>query len=259
MEKGILKFLAETAVAAGKIHLKYFRKPHHVQTKKNAGIVTDADKASEAYILKKLSRNYKNSTIITEESGEFAGDRSLCWVIDPLDGTTNFAHGYPWFCVSIAAYSDGEPLAGAVYQPVSKELFLAERGKGTTLNGKRVHVSKTKKLEQGLLGTGLYYTCKGQALTKELKIFRRVSERVLGLRRAGAAALDLAYVACGRFDGYWQKGLSSWDVAAAYLLIEEAGGKVSGYRGQKTNIFAQEAVASNGKIHRSLVNLIDPK
>lgn len=254
---GITRFLTKTASEAGDVLLKYFGRVRRIERKRNEGIVTEADKAAERVILKKLLRNFPDSSIVTEESGEYQGSRSLQWYIDPLDGTTNYAHGFPWFCVSIGVHEDGRPLAGVVFQPVTKELFTAEAGKGAWLNGKRLRVSRTTGLRDALLGTGFYYS-KGARLGREVTIFRRMNEKVLGVRRPGSAALDLAQVASGRYDGFWERGLKCWDVAAGYLLVTEAGGKVTDYRGKPTDVFLGEALASNVGLHRKLVSLLSP-
>ena len=249
------KFLLSTAAETGEILMKYFHRKHRIEKKPGAGIVTEADKAAENYILKKIYRNYPESSIITEESGEFRRSESLCWVIDPLDGTSNYAHGFPWFCVSIGLYADGKPRAGVIYHPILKEMFYAAAGRGAYLNGKRIHVSSTVRLDEALLATGFYYS-KGKTLRREVEGFGKMNEAARGVRRPGSAALDLAFVACGRFDGFWEKGLSSWDVAAGFLMVTEAGGKITDYRGRKTTMFAQQVVASNGKIHGKMVSKV---
>ncbi|MFM8270469.1 MAG: inositol monophosphatase family protein [Pseudomonadota bacterium] len=242
-------------LGAGRILLDYFHKPHTIEIKPGAGIVTEADKAAESYVLKQILRKFPKSSIITEEAGEYPGGRDLIWVIDPLDGTSNYAHGFPWFCVSIGLYEGDKALAGGIYHPVMKEFFFAERGRGSFLNGKKLQVSQCTRFSESLLGTGFYYSKKKQ-LAEEMKIFHRLNEKVLAVRRPGSAALDLACVAAGRFDGFWERGLSSWDVAAGILLVEEAGGKVTDYSGRKTNLFGSEIVASNRRIHKDLVKAI---
>lgn len=249
------KFLIDSALGAGKILLKTFRGKLKIEHKLNAGIVTQADKAAEAYLMKRIQKELPGSSMITEESGKFMKDHELCWIMDPLDGTSNYAHGFPWFCVSIGLHRNGVAEAGVIYNPVIGEMFFAERGKGAFLNGKRIKVSTAKTLETALLGTGFYYS-KGQTLAAEIEIFKSVCEEVLAVRRPGSAALDLAYVACGRYDGFWERGLSAWDVAAGYLLVEEAGGMITNYRGQSTTAFDKEAVATNGKIHPRILELI---
>ncbi len=252
---GAAAFLKETAEETGKILMRYFTKVRRIEKKAGAGIVTEADKFAEDFILKKISRKFPGSSIITEESGEYKREGSLCFVIDPLDGTSNYAHGFPWFCVSIALYQDGEPFAGVIFQPVTREMFFAQKGKGTRLNGRLVHVTKEKEISNSLLGTGFYYS-NGQRLTEEMAIFHRVNEVALGVRRPGAAALDLAFVAAGRYEGFWERGLSPWDVAAGFLMVEEAGGKVTDYRGNATDLHQRECLATNGRIHSQILDLV---
>ncbi len=253
--KSYKKFLQSTAKDAGDVLMRYFRKKILIQEKPGAGIVTEADKAAEKLILSRLSRNYPKSSIITEESGEYRRDDSLIWVIDPLDGTSNYAHGFPWFCVSIGLYEEGKPRAGVIYHPTLNEMFYAEKGKGASVNGKSIRVSRTKKIQSALLATGFYYS-KGKDLSRQVEIFRRMNEAARGVRRPGSAALDLAYVACGRFDGFWERGLSPWDVAAGFLLVEEAGGKISNYRGRPTGLHDREVVASNSLLHPTMVRAL---
>ena len=241
-------FLKELAHGAGAILMKYFDKKHQIEVKPNAGIVTEADKAAEAYLVKNILRKFPESSIITEETGEYRGESELLWITDPLDGTSNYAHGFPWFCVSIGLYFNGKPRAGVIYQPFTKELFYAEKGKGAFLNGKRIRVSKTKKLAEALVGTGFYYS-KSRTLAAEVDVFQEMNEKALAVRRPGSAALDLACVASGRFDGFWERGLSSWDVAAGFLLVEEAGGVVTNYEGKPTSVFEGYCLATNGHIH----------
>jgi len=253
-------FLTEIALGAGAIHMKYFRKKIRIQEKPGAGIVTEADLKSEAYLLKKIKGTFPSSEVITEESGlhKKAGNR-FRWIIDPLDGTSNYAHGFPWFCVSIGVEDEGELVAGAIYHPVLKELFLAEKGKGAYLyEGKRrqrLQVSKTARMQDSLLGTGFYYF-KGMELDREVDRFGRVCEQAQAVRRPGAAALDMAYVACGRYDGFWERGLSAWDVAAGFLLIQEAGGKVTDYAGKTVSVMDSEVLASNGILHGALSQIL---
>lgn len=247
----------DVAKGAGSIHLRYFKKTHRIIHKPHAGIVTEADKESEKYILKKIFSRFPESSIITEESGAFGGN-SLVWIIDPLDGTSNYAHGFPWFCVSIGVWDETGPRAGVIYNPVYQETFYAEKDQGAYFNSDRIHVSATTSVKNSLLGTGFYYS-KGTKLRREIEIFRRVNERALGVRRPGSAALDLAYVACGRYDGFWERGLSPWDIAAGWLLVEEAGGFITDYAGKPTSLNSGEIVASNSQIHRELVSIIGKK
>jgi len=249
------KFMVEIGDGAGAVLLKYFKKVKHIERKPNAGIVTEADKHAESYLIKKIFKQFPQSSIITEETGTHGANQELVFVLDPLDGTTNYAHGFPWFCVSIGVYEAGRPRAGLIYHPLTKERFFAETGKGAFLNGKRLRVSQTAALPDALLGTGFYYTT-GKQLREEIEIFRRVQDKALGVRRPGSAALDLAYVASGRYDGFWERGLACWDVAAGMILVTEAGGKVSNYRGGAAGIQDAEIVATNGILHESILQLL---
>lgn len=254
MKKKWEKLLFSLCDGAGKVLMRYYGKTHDIRRKPGAGIVTEADGAAERFLLKSIFRDYPQSSIITEETGEYEGSE-LLWVIDPLDGTSNYAHGFPWFAVSIGIYEGDKALAGAVYHPVTKEFFFAESGKGAFLNGKRIRVSKCKSLRDSLLGTGFYYS-KDSQLKNEIRIFHRMNQLAHAVRRPGSAALDLACVAAGRFDAFWERGLSPWDVAAGMLLVKEAGGKLSDYKGKETGIFDRELVASNGVLHRPMVEVI---
>lgn len=248
-------FVRSLATEAGAILMRHFNRSHQVTCKRGAGIVTEADKAAERFLVRNIFRKFPNSSIITEESGEFRRSSSLCWVIDPLDGTSNYAHGFPWFCVSIGLYEEERPVAGVVYHPVNREMFFAETGCGAWLNEKRIYVSGNRRLERALLGTGFYYA-RGEKLRREMELFRRMNEVALGVRRPGAAALDLAYVACGRYDGFWERGLSPWDVAAGLILVAEAGGKFSNFKGLKTTIFDREILATNGRLHSKMIKVL---
>jgi myo-inositol-1(or 4)-monophosphatase len=249
------KFLFELGEGAGAVLLKHYRKVHSIERKKGAGIVTEADKNAEAFLLKQIFKKFPQSAVITEETGHHGKGDDLVWILDPLDGTTNYAHGFPWFCVSIGLHVEGKARAGLIYHPLLKDWFYAEKGKGAFLNGKRLKVSQTSNLQDALLGTGFYYTT-GKQLSEEIEIFRRVQDKALGVRRPGSAALDLAYVASGRYDGFWERGLAAWDVAAGFLLVTEAGGTVTGYSGNTVSVFDSEAVATNGKLHKPILELI---
>lgn len=249
------KELFSLCLGAGKQLLHFFDKPHKIEVKPGAGIVTEADKASEDFLLKQILRKFPKSSIITEETGEVGGTSDLLWIIDPLDGTSNYAHGFPWFCVSIGVYQDNQPLAGGIYQPMMKEFYFAQKKKGSFLNGTKLHVSQCSQLSRSLLGTGFYYSKKKQ-LAEEIKIFHRLNELAGAVRRPGSAALDLACVASGRFDGFWERGLSSWDIAAGLLLVEEAGGRVTDYQGKKASLNSSGIIASNKKLHQPLIKAI---
>lgn len=251
----------EAAQAAGEVLSRYFGKSFQVNLKKNAGLVTPADQEAEAVAKGILKRAFPEFDILAEESfnpkdGKFSSYSEGRWIIDPLDGTTNFVHGFPMFCVSIALEVHGKLEVGVIYHPIFKELYVARRGGGAFLNETPIKVSQTSKLENALLTTGFSYT-KGPQLQKEIRHFKYLSEIARGIRRPGSAALDLAYTARGVFDGFWERGLSPWDIAAGALLVEEAGGKVSNFEGGPFQKTWKEIVASNSHLYPKLVRHLE--
>ncbi len=251
----ILSFLDEVTAWAGRVILSYFRGDFRVVrkdfTEGGIDIVTDADRASEDIIMGAIAREFPGHDILTEETEtEGSGSRWL-WVVDPLDGTINFAHGFPHFCVSIALMDEARLFAGMIYDPLKKERFCAVQGRGAFLNGKRIRVSGAEKLDVSVVATGFPYD-RAYSPDNNVAEFSRVVTRVQGMRRAGSAALDLAYVACGRLDGFWELKLKPWDQAAGMLLVTEAGGKVSDREGRPTDIHTQSVLATNGLIHDAL-------
>ncbi|MBL8183292.1 MAG: inositol monophosphatase [Blastocatellia bacterium] len=253
----MLNFAIETARDAGRVLLEKFGRIETITKKGDINLVTEADLASEALIIERIRSHFPRHAILAEESGEaivIGSDSEFKWIIDPLDGTTNYAHGYPCFCVTIALEHNGEIVSGVTYDPTRDELFAAEKGRGATLNGKPIRVSATAELGNALLVTGFPYDFKVRE-----KFARHLTEFLLasrGVRRDGSAAIDMAYVACGRFDGFWEEGLNPWDVAAGKLLIEEAGGVVSYYDGAKFSIYTPPIVASNGLIHEQMTGIL---
>lgn len=253
----MLNFTIETARDAGRVLLEKFGRIESVTKKGDINLVTEADLASEALIVERIKSHFPRHAILAEEAGNAVvtgEDGGHKWIIDPLDGTTNYAHGYPCFCVTIALEHEGEVVLGVTYDPTRDELFTAEKGRGATLNGKPIRVSRTDELGNALLVTGFPYDIKHRE-----KFARHLTEFLLtsrGVRRDGSAAIDLAYVACGRFDGFWEEGLNPWDVAAGKLLIEEAGGTVSYYDGSPFSIYTPPIVASNGTIHAEMLNVL---
>ncbi len=252
----MLKFAIETARDAGNILLEKFGKNLEVSKKGDIDLVTEADLASEAFIIDRIRNFYPAHSILAEESGEAVldGNSLWKWIIDPLDGTTNYAHGYPCFCVTIALENEGKVVIGVTYDPTRDELFAAEKGLGTSLNNKPVTVSRNSELRNSLLVTGFPYD-----LTNESKLADHFSKMLLSsraVRRDGSAAVDLAYVACGRFDGFWEEGLNPWDVAAGVLLVEEAGGTLSYYDGSAASIYEPPLCASNGLIHDEMLAIL---
>ncbi len=254
----MLNFAIETAREAGKILLEKFGRKISVQKKGEINLVTEADFASEKHIIERIKSHYPKHSILAEESGEtaafVAGDDAWKWIIDPLDGTTNFAHGYPCWCVTIAAEHNGEIVLGVTFDPTRNDLFAAEKGRGATLNGRKIQVSDTAELKDALLVTGFPYDVLGREnFTRHITGFVQKSR---GIRRDGSAAIDMAYVACGRFDGFWEEGLQPWDVAAGVLLVEEAGGRVSYYDDSKFSIYAPPICADNNLIHSEMLKVL---
>lgn len=255
-----LEVAIEAAREAGAILVTELARPVQIDYKGEVDIVTQADGRSEQAIVTRLRNHFPKHAIVAEEgrnsaaaSGADSGPR-FCWYVDPLDGTTNFAHGFPWFCVSIGL-AEGPPgkeelLAGVVYQPVTEELFTAARGEGAYLNNKRIHVSGIEKLGTSLLGTG--FPAHKRVQNPNIHYYWNFTLRTHGVRRAGSAALDLACVACGRFEGFWEFGLNPWDTAAGVLLVREAGGTVTDFAGQPYQLGARELMASNTKIHAEM-------
>ena len=219
-------------------------------------IVTDVDLASEKLIREAISTYYPRHEILAEEGGLSESESEYRWIVDPLDGTTNYAHGYPVFCVSIALECKGEVVLGVVFDPMRDELFAAEKGSGATLNNRAIRVSKTMELMQGLLSTGFPYDIKTSKLTN-LDHWANFAMNAQALRRDGAAALDLCYVACGRFDGFWELNLSPWDTAAGALIVAEAGGLVTDFAGEAFSNYKPEVVASNGLVHDRMIEVLN--
>ena len=252
----MLNFAIQTAREAGAVLLEKFGRIGAVQKKGDINLVTEADLASEELIIDRISSHYPRHSILAEESGAYDTEArsGWKWIIDPLDGTTNYAHGYPCFCVTLAAELDGEVVLGVTYDPTRDELFAAERGSGATLNGKPIRVSPETQLSESLLVTGFPYNIKDLPNAETaLKNFLFNSR---GVRRDGSAAIDMAYVACGRFDGFWEEGLNPWDVAAGVLLIREAGGMATDYAGQPLDIYTPPVCASNGSIHSQMLDVL---
>lgn len=228
------------------------------ELKGKANLVTKADVASQKAILSLITKNFPDHDYLAEENGVKNTGSDYVWVIDPIDGTTNFAHTFPQSGVSIALFYKGEPVLGGVTNPATGETFLAQKGKGATLNGKKIHVSKTPKLEQSLLVTGFPYN-RFTRMPVLLKRFEKFLNSCHDVRRLGSAALDLCWLAAGRTDGYWEDNLNPWDVGAGVLVLQEAGGKVTDYSGKKYKKIAEYGrtlLASNGKIHAQMLKII---
>lgn len=259
LNKAPLRELEKTAInaalQAGKVLCKHFGKKITVREKLNAGLVTNADVEAEETCIRVLKRKFPDFGFLAEESDPLRSRGEGRWIIDPLDGTTNFVHGFPMFCVSIAAEWNAQIAVGVIYHPILKEMVVAVRGKGARLNGKKVRVSRTKNLSDSLLTTGFTYQ-KQTLLHTEMGAFERLSQIARAVRRPGSAALDLAYTGRGVFDGFWERNLSPWDVAAGSLIVEEAGGQVTDFQGNPFSIDSRQIVASNGILHSTLIETI---
>jgi myo-inositol-1(or 4)-monophosphatase len=249
-----LTFVAiQAALSAGAVLRHGFDTEFEIAAKEGIqNLVTEYDNASEKNIIESIYKHFPDHAILAEESGA-KGKSPVTWIIDPLDGTVNFARNIPMFSISIAAAIDGEIVSGVVYQPMTQELFVAEKGKGTYLNGKRIFVSKIKQVEKSMMATGFPYDVDKNPL-KCIDRFAAMQAKGVPLRRLGSAALDLSYVAAGRFDAFWEVGLNPWDMAAGKLLVEEAGGKVTHWTGAPHKIFGYDTLlATNGPLHEKML------
>jgi len=248
--------LLEATMEAGEIIQHYFNGTFKIENKSSINdLVTEVDKMSEDKVISIIKLHFPGHSIISEEAGEAMQVSDYQWIIDPIDGTVNFAHGIPICCVSIGLKHKDEMLYGAVYNPMMNELFFAEKGKGATLNGTAISVSKKSDFKTACLVTGFPYKWPNNA-EHPIKVFERFILQGLPVRRLGSAAIDLCWVACGRFDGFWEYNLSSWDIAAGYLIVQEAGGKVTNFDGDPYNVFDKETLATNGLIHDEMLRLI---
>jgi len=254
MENRYKRIAVEAALKSGHLIKKSVGKFGKVSYKGPDNIVTDVDKAAETMIIKKILSAFPDHSILSEEGPPRSGLSEYRWIIDPLDGTTNFAHGFPFFCVSIALEKDCRVILGVVYDPMRDELFYAEEGKGAYRNSKKICVSGTKKLPESFLATGFSYGIKGRG--KNVRLFGSFLMRSLAIRRAGSAALDLCYVACGRFDGFWEMNLFPWDSAAGIVIIREAGGSVTRFNGLPFTPYDRDILATNNRIHNQMVKVL---
>jgi len=240
------------ALSAGALLAERAHSIREIRHKGAVDIVTDVDLQSEAIVREVILADFPNHTIVGEEGGAIVGSEGASrWHVDPLDGTTNYAHGFPFFCVSIALEVSGELQVGVVFDPTRQETFVAVRGHGATLNGAPIRVSTVDVLRDGLLATGFPYDHTHFPLA--LRSFETLSYKSLAVRRAGSAALDLCYVACGRFDGYWEHRVNSWDVAAGVLLVLEAGGQISRTDGSGYRLDSPDVLSSNRALHRDML------
>ncbi len=240
---------------AGAILLQGYGTVHAPEHKGVIDLVTEFDRRSETLLLARIRERFPDHAILAEESGMHDRSSRFRWMIDPLDGTTNFAHNYPFFCVSIGVECDGELVAGAVYDPTRDELFAAARGAGATRNGAPIHVSAIARIEDALLVSGFPYTVRENP-EAIMPLFQAFLVRAQGVRRDGSAALNLCYVACGRFDGFWERHLSAWDMAAGVLMVREAGGTVTNMEGEAFAVDRREIIASNGRIQGAMEGIV---
>jgi len=248
--------MSAIAREAGALLMKYFHQGLKIEYKGDADLVTAADRASEVLIRERISKQFPSHDVLGEEQGLNDQGSDYRWYVDPLDGTTNFAHGFPVFCVSMAlerrlSTESARRVAGVIYDPTRDELFSAEQGGGAQLNGDAIHVSKTSALKESILGTG--FPSHKRHKNPNIHFYHQITLRSHGVRRAGSAALDLCNVASGRFDGFWEFNLNPWDTAAGVLIVEEAGGKVTRFDGSPFELNSHETIASNGLIHAELL------
>lgn len=247
-----VKFAEDVARGAGEILRRNYGKRQSIEFKGEINLVTEVDRRSEAYIMERIRSAYPDHGILSEESSELVSPSPYRWIIDPLDGTTNYAHNYPCFCVSVALERDGELLAGAVFDPLLSESFTAAAGGGAFLNGERIAVSTIGELRRSLLSTGFAYDV-SRAADDNLDFFREFVFTGQAIRRDGSAALDMCYLACGRFDGFWELKLHPWDTAAGLLILREAGGTATRLDGSPYDIHQPDILASNGRIHEQMM------
>lgn len=252
--KSTLLKAAKTGAALIKRH---FDEPFEVSSKSTVNdLVTEVDKKSEEAIIEVIRQDYPDHYILSEEAGTLKQDSPYKWIIDPIDGTVNYAHHIPICCVSIAVEYMGEVILGAVYNPFLNELFFAQKGFGASLNNKRIHVSQQDDVKRACLVTGFPY--KWEEMENDpVQVFERLIKKGAPVRRLGSAAIDLCWVACGRFDGFWEHNLNAWDSAAGYLIVEEAGGKVTDFTGNIYSPYQKQLLATNGKIHDQMLRVIN--
>ena len=245
--------LAPIVREAGELLIGYFDRRVRIEYKAEADLVTEADRACEKLLITRIRAQWPEHNIVAEEGSAHHSPSDYKWYVDPLDGTTNFAHGFPVFCISMGLERKGELIAGVIYDPSRKELFAAEKGAGAYLNGTRIQVSRGESVAEALLATG--FPSQKRHKNPNIYFYHALSLRSHGVRRAGSAALDLASVASGRFDGFWEFNLNPWDTAAGVLMVREAGGQVGDFSGGPFKIASREVLASNGKIHAELLEL----
>ncbi len=248
-----LETSVEIAREAGALLFEFFERRVQFELKGEFDLVTEADRASEKLVLERLKAHYPTHAVVAEETGGHSGTSGYCWYVDPLDGTTNFAHGFPVFNVTLALEREGELIAGVIFDPTRNELFTAEKGSGAFLNGERIHVSSARRVLDSLVATG--FPSRKRHENVNVHFYYQLAMLSHGVRRAGAAALDLAYVACGRLEAFWEFGLNPWDMAAGILLVNEAGGASSDMKGGLVDLRGPHLLTDNGLIHGEVLEL----
>jgi myo-inositol-1(or 4)-monophosphatase len=250
-----LKAAEDACGMAGDLLRENIDSSREISYKGAVDLVTDFDKRSQEVILAHLSARFPDHDFLAEEDLSERRGSEYRWIIDPIDGTTNYAHNLPIFCVSIALEWKREIVCGVIYDPMRKEMFAAIEGKGSVLNGRKIRTSTTNELDKCLLATGFPYDVRDSEVNN-IDHFANFATRAQAIRRCGSAALDLCYVACGRFDGFWELKLNPWDVAAGILIVEESGGRVTGFKGEQTSHFGKDLLASNGLIHEQMIQVL---
>ncbi len=252
----VKEVLLNAVKSAGSVIREHFQGTFRVESKEGVNnLVTEVDKKAESTIIGIIRASFPDHAILSEEIGQLKTDASYLWVIDPIDGTVNFVHGIPICCVSVGVMLEGELVLGAVYNPVMEEFFFAEKGKGAWLNDRQIRVSEKTDFKKACLVTGFPYEWPATG-EHPVRVFERFILKKLPVRRLGSAALDLCWVACGRFDGFWEYNLQAWDVAAGILIVQEAGGNVTNFKNAASSIFDKEILATNGHIHEPMRQLI---
>ena len=251
----ILQFAVDLALESGSIQKKRFQESHSITYKGEINIVTDVDIECQDRIISRIKEHFPEDLIIAEEKENLYEGQKNRWIVDPIDGTTNYAHGYPFFCTSIAYEKAGEVVCGVVYNPIFEELFFAQKGKGAYLNGERLSVSGIGQMKQALLVTGFPYDV-ATSSQNNIDHFVAFLYNAQAVRRDGSAALNLSYLAAGRFDGYWELKLNPWDLAAGALLLKEAGGVVTDFRGEAFDLYGGQICASNGLLHGEMLRIL---
>lgn len=250
-----LEFAIHLALESGKIQRKHFEKTLSIRHKGEINLVTNVDLECESRIIELIRQRFPDDEVISEEKTNLFEPDKNRWIVDPLDGTTNYAHGYPFFCTSVAYEVEGDVKAGAIYNPITEELFWALKGEGAFFNGEAIRVSAVKEMQQALLVSGFPYDVATNP-DNNLNHWAAFIMRAQALRRDGSAGLNLSYVAAGRFDGFWELKLSPWDMAAGALIVREAGGTVTGLRGEPFDLYGGGVVASNGLIHQEMISVL---